>query len=90
MEPNVEHPLGSNEEERDEEDDLDDDSPALDNEGKVHSSGYNLRNRKVINYGETRNYKTKATVLYQHGEVSEISDEILKRLDKEKSTKGRV
>ena len=77
---NVEYLSESDEEE----DDLDDVSPALDNEGEVHSSGYNLRKRKTINYGETRNYKTTATVLYQHGKVSEMSDEFIKRLDEEK------
>ena len=50
-------------------DNPDDVSPTLDGEGKAHSSGYNLRKRKPINYGETRNYKTTATILYQHGEV---------------------
>ena len=45
---------------------------------------YTVKKRKVINYGETRNYKTTATVLYQYGEVSRMSGEFLKRLDEER------
>ena len=47
-------------EECDEEENLEDNSPNPDDEGEVHSSGYNFRKRKPINYGEARNYKTKA------------------------------
>ena len=39
-----------------EDNDPNDVSPALDSEGETHSSGYNLKKRKPINYGETRNY----------------------------------
>ena len=62
----------------------DDVSSTLDGEDKTHSSGYNLRKRKPINYGETRNYKTTATILYQHGEVSETSDRFVERLNEGK------
>ena len=62
----------------------DDGSPALDGEDETHSSGYNLRKRKPINYGETRNYKTTATILYQHGKVSETSDRFVERLNEGK------
>ena len=68
-----------------EDDNPNDVSPDLDSEGEAHSSAYNLRKRKPINYGETRNYKTAATILYQYGKVSEMSDEFLKRLDEGKS-----
>ena len=64
---------------------LDNDSPSSDNEDEVHSSGYNLRKREPINYSEARAYKTKATVLYQHGKVSKVNDQILKKLNEEKA-----
>ena len=72
-EPNEKYPSGSDEEECGEENDSDDASSAQDNKDGVHSSGYNLRKRKTINYGETRNYKTTATVLYQHEKVLAIA-----------------
>ena len=60
LKSNEEYSSGPNKEGND----PDDVSPVLDSEGEAHSSGYNLRKRKPINYGETRNYKTTATILY--------------------------
>ena len=47
------------EEECDEEDNLEDNPPTPDDEVEVHSSGYNLRKRELINYGEARKYKLR-------------------------------
>ena len=55
-EPDEEPEAELDKEECDEEDNLEDNPSPLDDEGEVHSSGYNLRKRKPINYGETRNY----------------------------------
>ena len=43
----------------------------------AHSSGYNLRKRKEVNYREARKYNTTATVLYQYGKVSKTKKENL-------------
>ena len=43
--------------------------PIPDDEDETHNSGYNLRKRKPVDYNKTRNYKTKATILYQYGKV---------------------
>ena len=56
--------------ESDEEEDNRDDDPVAPREEGAHSSGYNLRKRKEVNYREARKYNTTATVLYQYGEAS--------------------
>ena len=43
----------------------------------AHSSGYNLRKRKEVNYREARKYKTTATILYQYGKVPKTKKEDL-------------
>ena len=83
-EPGEESEAKLDKEEHEEEDNQKHNPPTLYGEGEVHSSGYNLRKREPINYGKARKYKIKATVLYQYGGVSEMNDEILKRLDEEK------
>ena len=69
-ESNEEYSSGPDEEN----DDPNDVSLVLNSEGEAHNIGYNLRKRKPINYGETRNHKTTATILYQYGKVAEMSD----------------
>ena len=44
---------------------------------ETHSSGYNLRKRKEINYRDARKYKTTATILYQYGKVPKTKKEDL-------------
>ena len=67
-----------------EENNQDDDCRVPDEEEGTHSSGYNLRERKKINYSETRKYNTTATVLYQYGEFSGIKENLVANLNGEK------
>ena len=81
----VEPATDSDGEECEEENNLRNNSSIPDDEDETHNSGYNFRKRKPVDYNKTRNYKTKATILYQYGKVSATNNEILKRLDEEKS-----
>ena len=58
-------------------------------EEETHSSGYNLRKRKEINYRESRNYNTTATVLYQHGEVTKVKENLVAKINQEEAVEPR-
>ena len=58
-------------------------------EEETHSSGYNLRKRKEINYRESRRYNTTATVLYQHGEVTKVKENLVAKINQEEALEPR-
>ena len=75
--------------ESDEEEDDRDDDPLAEREEGAHSSGYNLRKRKEVNYRETRKYNTTATVLYQYGEASKTKESLMTKVDQGKAMEPR-
>ena len=84
-EPITTEASGSN----DEESVQDDETSVPGNEKEVHSSGYNLRKRKDIDYSETRKYNTTATVLYQYGKLSEVKGNLITKLDQGEALEPR-
>ena len=72
-------------EEENNQDNNQDDHCAPTKENGTHSSSYNLRERKKINYSETRKYNTAATVLYQYGEPSGVKENLVAALNGEKA-----
>ena len=82
MGSNAPEPITTAASESDDEESAQDDKTSVPgSEKEVHSSGYNLRKRKDIDYSETRKYNTTATVLYQYGKLSEVKENLITKLN---------